>query len=408
MKTIQERMKEIFRELALIEKKDAPSDADSIRFDELSLEFNKLKMQEEKSGIDSYLNKLTTEPMKIDTGESDSEPNIKLYNRSNLDELRSFIKAKDKFGITEPVSAGKFIRGLITGDWKDAEVERRALTTTTSGGGWIIPELISSQIITMALAKSQCFKAGTFTLPMESKTLVLPKIIEMPEILWKTEGEKYDAGVGMQFSGITLEAKTLIALVKMSVELAQDGINVEQVIENAMAESIALELDRAVLNGAGANNEPTGIILTDDILVEDLENNPITSFDFLSNAYFKLEAENEFATGLIAPSDMFKSLDLLKDENNNRLLPPLSYEGTYQKPSYQKLSSNQLSNSAILGDFSKVVIGMRTDLQVDVTDKAGDSYERLQVWIRCYLRADVGIKRPKAFCHIKNFGEIAS
>lgn len=407
MKKIKERMNEIYRELVLLEKKDKLTDADEIRFDTLSVEFKKLKVQEKKNGIDSYMKKSTSEPMLSNTGGSDSEPKMKLYNRSNLDELRSFIKSKDKFGITEPVSAGKFIRGLITGDWKDAEVERRALTTTTSGGGWIVPEIISSQIITMALAKSQCYKAGAFSLPMESKTLILPKIIEMPEILWKVESEKYDAGVGMTFSGITLEARTLIALVKLSVELAQDGVNVEQVIENAMAESIALELDRAVLNGAGGT-EPTGILQTDGILTEDLENNPITSFDFLSNAYFKLEAENELATGLIAPSDMFHNLDLLKDEVNNRLLPPLSYEGTKQKPSYQKLSSNQLSDSAVLGDFSKAVIGMRTDLQVDVTDKAGDSFERLEVWIRCYLRVDVGIKRTKAFCHIKNYGEIAS
>lgn len=407
MKTIQERMNEIYKELVLIEKRDDLTEADTIRFDELSLEFDKLKMKQEKEGIDSYMTKPTSQPMLTDTGGSDSEPNIKLYNRSNLDELRSFIKSKDKFGITEPVSAGKFIRGLITGDWKDAEVERRALTTVTSGGGYLIPELISSIVIPLALNKSQCFKAGAFTIPMESKSLTIPRIIESPETEWKEESVKYSAGEGMTFSGITLEAHTLMALVKMSIELAQDGVNVEQTIEDAMTDAIALALDLAVLNGAGGLS-PTGILQTLGILEEDLENNPIASFDFLSNSYFKLEKENEIATALIAPSDMFRDLDLLKNEDLDRLQPPLSYEGTQQKPSYQKLSSNQLSNSAILGDFSKVVIGMRSDFQIDVTDKAGDSYEKLEVWIRCFLRADVGIKREKAFCHIKNFGEVAS
>lgn len=407
MKTIQERMNEIYRELVLLEKKDKLTDADEIRFDTLSMEFKKLKVQEEKEGIDSYLKQAISEPIRPNIGGSDTEPEIKLYNRSNLEELRSFIKSKDKFGITEPVSAGKFIRALITGNWQDAETERRALTTTTSGGGWIIPEIISSIIIPMALNKSKCFKAGAFSIPMESKTLVIPKIIEMPKTEWKAESVKYAEETGMQFSGITLEASTLMALVKLSVELAQDGVNVEQVIEDAMTDAIALALDLAILNGTGGT-EPVGILQTEGILTEDLENNPITSFDFLSKAYFKLEAENELATGLIAPSNMFADLDLLKDENLNRLQPPLSYEGTIQKPSYQKLSSNQLSKSAVLGDFTKVVIGMRTDLQVDVTNKAGDSFEKLEVWIRCYLRADVGIKRPKAFCHIKNYGELAS
>lgn len=389
------KLSEIITKMAVLDEIDNPTKDDEKRLEELRAEFDK------------YMELPTSEPMMTNTGGSDSEPKMKLYNRSNLDELRSFIKSKDKFGITEPVSAGKFIRGLITGNWENAETERRAITTTTSGGGWVVPEIISSIIIPMALNKSQCFKAGAFSIPMESKTLVIPKIIEMPETLWKVESAKYDAGTEMTFAGITLEANTLMALVKLSVELAQDGVNVEQVIEEAMTDAIALALDLAVLNGAG-ETEPTGILQTEGILTEDLENNPITSFDFLSRAYFKLEAQNELATGLIAPSDMFADLDLLKDKNLNRLQPPLSYEGTKQKPSYQKLSSNQLVNSAVLGDFNKVVIGMRTDLQVDVADKVGDAYERLEVWIRCFLRADVGIKRPGAFCHIKNYGEIAS
>jgi len=54
-----------------------------------------------------------------------------------------------------------------------------------------------------------------------------------------------------------------------------------------------------------------------------------------------------------------------------------------------------------------VLVGMRTDLQVDVTDKVGDSFEKLQVWIRSFIRADVGIKRASAFCKIANFSEVA-
>ncbi|MBA7493080.1 hypothetical protein ES702_03635 [subsurface metagenome] len=194
-------------------------------------------------------------------------------------------------------------------------------------------------------------------------------------------------------------------MVKISVELAQDGINIETVIEDAISDAIALALDQAVLSGIGGL-EPTGILNTDGILSEDLENAEISSYDFLSRAYWKLEAENEMATALIAPSNMFADLDLLKDTLHNRLLPPLSYEGTPQK-SYQKLSSNQLSDSAIIGDFGKALIGMRTDLQIKLAE-TGEGYEKLEIWIRAYLRADVGIKRPKAFCHIKNYGEVAS
>jgi len=364
--------------------------------------------REDLSEIDKFMKEPIDKPIKPDIGGSKVEPAMKFYNRSNLDELRTFIQSQDKLNITEPVSAGKFIRGLITGEWKDAEVERRvsSMTTVTSGSGWIIPELISAIMIPLALNKAQVFKAGAMTVPMESKTLLVPKIIEMPKTEWKGESIKFAEGTDMTFYGIELSAKTLMALVKISVELSMDGINIEQVIEDAITDAIALALDQAVLSGIGGL-EPKGILNTDEILTEDLENAEITSYDFLSRAFYKLEAENEFATGLIAPSNMFADLDLLKDLQNNRLSPPLSWEGSPQKPSYLKLSSNQLSDSAVMGDFSKVLVGMRTDLQIKLAE-TGEGYEKLEVWIRAFLRADVGIKRPKAFCHIKNYGEIAS
>ncbi|MBA7619155.1 hypothetical protein ES703_26491 [subsurface metagenome] len=402
------RMREISKELKELEEKGDLTSADEKRCDELIQEFEELRRAEGISDIDSFMKESIDKPMKPDIGGSDVEPGIKFYNRSNLGELRSFIQSQDKLGITEPVSAGKYIRGLITGEWQDAEIERRisSMTTLTGGAGWIIPEIISAIIIPLALNKAMVFKAGCQTTPMESQTLVIPKITKVPAHEWKGESIKFAEDTTMTFSGITLRAKTLMALIKISVELAQDGLNVENVIEEAMSDAIALALDLAVLSGIGGL-EPKGIIQTDGILSEDLENAEISSYDFLSRAYWKLEAENELASGLIAPSSMFADLDLLKDLDNNRLQPPLSWEGSSQKPSYLKLSSNQLSDSAVMGDFSKVLVGMRTDLQIKLAE-TGEGFEKLEIWIRAYLRADVGIKREKAFCHIKNYGLVAS
>ncbi|MBA7493070.1 hypothetical protein ES702_03625 [subsurface metagenome] len=399
------RMREITSELKSLDLENLTK-ADEKLCDELTEEFDELRRKEDLSDIDKFMHESIDKPIKPDIGGSKVEPAMKFYNRSNLDELRTFIQSKDKFGITEPVSAGKYIRGLITGDWSKAEVERRAITTVSGGAGWIIPEIISAIIIPMALNKAQVFKAGAMSVPMESKTLLVPKIVEMPKTEWKGESIKFAEDTDMTFSGIELSAKTLMGLVKISIELAQDGINVENVIEEAMSDAIALALDLAVLNGIGGL-EPTGILNTDGILTEDLGNEDIASYDFLSRAYYKLEAENEIATGLIAPSNMFADLDLLKDLQNNRLSPPLSWEGSPQKRSYLKLSSNQLSDSAVMGDFSKVLVGMRTDLQIKVAE-TGEGFEKLEVWIRCFLRADVGLRRPKSMCHIKNYGEVAS
>ncbi|GAI76135.1 unnamed protein product, partial [marine sediment metagenome] len=191
---------------------------------------------------------------------------------------------------------------------------------------------------------------------------------------------------------------------------AQDStaISVEKVIEEAMAESIGLEIDRSALLGLGGL-EPRGVIQTEGILTEDLANNPIESYDFLSRANTKLLNANEKPTALIAPSQMFGDLDLLKDKDENPMKPCPSYAGEGpNRPSYQKLSSNQLEDSAVLADWGKLLIGFRTEIQLDVTDKVSDAFERLEVWLRAFIRIDCGIKREHAFCHIKNYGEVAS
>lgn len=404
------RMREIREELEELGKKDDLTSAEEKRFDELVIEFDELRRKDDLSDINKFMKAPIDKPMKPDIRGSDTEPKIKLYNRNNIDELRTYLKSQDQSGIEEPISAGAYVRSLITGDWSNSPNEKRLLTGKTSGGAYLLPDIVSSIIIPMALAKSQTFVGGMQSVPMSDRFLTIAKVIEMPKTEWKKEGEKYAKDLGMTFSGITLEAKTIISILVISLELIQDAtsVNMEQVLEGLIAESLALEIDRVVLNGAGGL-EPRGILQTEGILEEDLENKPIESYDFLSRANTKLLNANEKPSALICQSQLFGDLDLLKNKDDDPLKPPVSYtgEGT-NRPSYLKLPSNQLSGVGLIGDFSKCLLGVRTDIQIDVSDKGSDAFKSLNVLIRLFQRIDVGIKRPKAFCKIANYGAVAS
>ena len=55
-------------------------------------------------------------------------------------------------------------------------------------------------------------------------------------------------------------------------------------------------------------------------------------------------------------------------------------------------------SSVFIGDFTQLMIGLRTSFRLEVSRVAGDAFTNLQVWIRAYLRADIQLAHPEAFC----------
>ncbi len=319
---------------------------------------------------------------------------IRTFNKSNLSELRSYILSKGRLGITEELSLGKAVRAIATGNWgKFAPDEFRALGTATSGGQWFVPEELSARVIEMALAKAKIMQSGAEFIPMDRKTMLIPKISVMPVPEWTAENTGFTGSRDMTFTGITLTAKSVVSIIQLSIELAEDGVGVEKSIEAAISKGISQEIDRACLLGAGTL-EPLGVALTTGILTEEFT----TSIDYsnLSSAYFKLQAENIDANSLIMASSLFATLDALVSTTEGQpIIPPPSYE------KYAKLSSNQLTAQGIIGQYSNLIVGMRTNLNLEVSRVAEDALTKMQVLIRAYARMDCGIKLPAAFCLIK-------
>lgn len=307
------------------------------------------------------------------------------------------------------LSLGRFVRGVATGNWKDAEAEKRALSEgLDTAGGYMVPAPLAVNVIDAARNKAVCFQAGAITVPMESGSLSVAVVESDPVAYWRAENVDITPS-DMTFGRRVLSAKTVAVLIKTSVELLEDAPNLDSLIQGAMSQAVALELDRVILRGSGTAEEPCGVRNTNGIQVIDLgENGGAVDYDDFSLAWQLVQEENGPAEGLsvvYSPREA-GALDRLKDGEGEPRKPPASWEtmrkfATNQIPTDLTKGTAENASEAYVGPFSEVWVGLRTQMLLEVSRQAADSsssaFSALQVWLRAYLRADVVVTRPSHF-----------
>src|SRR5436190_3248220 len=151
------------------------------------------------------------------------------------------------------------------------ESERRALLEgVDASGGFLTPELLSSQVIDRLRAKGRTFQAGVRTVPMTSDRLMFARLTGGVIPAWKNEGDPI-AEQSMTFDRVTLKPQTLPLLVKLSQELFDDlSPEASAIIEEELLSALALELDRVILRGAGALPEPRGVLNQAGVAIQSL------------------------------------------------------------------------------------------------------------------------------------------
>lgn len=308
------------------------------------------------------------------------------------------------------LSLGRYVRGLITGNWADAQAEaavvldKRAMSVGTDTlGGFLVPDALGSRVIDLARAQSRVIQAGAQTLPMETKSVTIAKVATDPTPAWHGENATITATDG-SIGAIRLEAKTLNALTFVSRELVEDSPNASQVIEDMLRNAMALELDRVALRGTGSGIEPQGLRNATGVDLIDKASVAVTLDDF-SQAAENIAAANGPDGGLsaiYAPKTAGK-IDRFVDGNGRFLEGPASFRAMRKFVTTQvpvNLGGGADETELYVGSFRELIIGLRTQLRVQVLNEF--AADKLQVGLLVYLRADVAVARAPFFSIIIN------
>jgi HK97 family phage major capsid protein len=308
------------------------------------------------------------------------------------------------------ISLGKIVRGICTGNWRNAEAEQRVVSHkamgsgTDAAGGYTVPTLVSSQIIDMARAQSVAFRAGARLVPIEGTTK-LPVLTTDATAAWK--GQNNAANISdLGFGCVTFTPKTCLFLTSMSVELLEDaGPDLEQFINTVFARKFANELDRAIFFGAGTD-EPIGA-WNNSAVSNVAVNGALTNYAKILDArQLVLEANApEESISFVMPPRSETALAKLATgiaSDLSQLPMPREIERMSRYVSTvcpTTLNTNQ--SGLFIGNVSSAVVGMRTQLTLEAGRMvSADAIQRLQLVMRGYFRADVGLTHPLQFCRL--------
>ncbi|MFB9048022.1 phage major capsid protein [Sphingobium indicum] len=286
------------------------------------------------------------------------------------------------------------------------ELERRALTEgSASAGGILLPAPMAGGIIDVARTKNVAFQAGARTVPMANKTLRMGKQLTDVVPQWRAENDPI-AESDPTFGDVTLDAKNLAVLIKVSREWLEDVPNGDQLLRDSMAAAFARGLDAAIFFGTGTSNAPLGLANTTGLQTVSMGTNgaALTGWAPFLDAALALETVNEGKIDAIvlAPRTNRVIAGLTDTTGQPLQRPPLLANvpilSTTGIPVNETQGTATNASSAFMGDFSQVLVGIRTALQITVLhERFADTG---QVGFVGWLRADVAVARPAALAKI--------
>ncbi len=295
-------------------------------------------------------------------------------------------------------SVGECIRGAITNNWRGAEESRAVLGSLDVSGGFAIAGAASLGILNAIRARSVCNAAGVRTVPMTTEEMTVGLVSTSPTATWAAEGQTVDDS-DMQFGSARLKARTLRCNLVVSQEWLEDCVNGSQLIEAELAAQLALQLDAGILAGQGLGDarEPLGIRNVAGVQTVTSVGEP--NHDDFSIAVGKLYTANAMPPfSMVASPRTGGQFDRFKDGEGQplQLSPWVAALAKYWTTSVSNTEGAGGDESyAVLGNFSEILVGMRTAFRVFILPPDRQTYTRGVV---AALRADVAHPRPSLFC----------
>lgn len=304
----------------------------------------------------------------------------------------------------EEIRLGALLRTWVTGrrdGLNDAE-QRVMAEGTTTAGGHMVPTPTAARFIDSARNTARVFQAGATTVPMDSATLKVPRLVGVSAPAWRLENAPVAEG-DLTLDAVELEAKSLAFLVRMSRELVEDAEpSITGMVEQDLAAQVALELDRVALRGTGTGPEPRGVLNQSGVTITshgtDGTSAGTLGYDMLIDAQAVIRAQNHEPTGVILSPRTEQALAKQKDQTGQYIQPPaglLPRYPTNQVPTDLTVGASTDGSEVYTADWSQLYFGLRTGpLFIQLVERYADVG---QIALLVWMRGDVALAHPEAF-----------
>lgn len=308
-------------------------------------------------------------------------------------------------------SVGRLLRGIVLGgrasDAGQLAEERKSLSIDADpSGGYTVGGALSSEWIDALRAQMVLSKAGARTLPMDTSSLSLARVTADPTITFHSENAAITPS-DPTFGLVTLNAKTCVCLVKLSLELGQDALNIETILQSTINSAMAAAIDRAGLVGVTTNAAaaPAGVMNM-------ANRNSVTgigapvNWDWVIDGAYELMLDNvavENIGALIAHPAVWKKMRKLKTgiaSDETALTMPAEVAAMPKLWTTAAPLVGGTTASGIIADWRDLIFGVRKDITVRVLSETFMG-SNLQLAILAYCRADFVATRQESFCTLE-------
>lgn len=328
----------------------------------------------------------------VDKSQADLESNVSLLEvlRAGM-EGRSLTGAAAEYSKETERRTGRKAGGVFI---PLAALEKR-VNTTSSAGQIVGTDHRADQYIEPFRNKLLARQLGARVLTGLAGNVDIPAYGSGTASGWVAENGALST-TGMTFGSKTLTPKHVGALSEMSRQLIQQSSpGIEQLLRDDMAFALAQAIDSAMIKGGGAN-EPTGILSTAGIQTASLST--LNYANVLAMLKLAEMANSESGAWLTSPQVMAKLRGTLKSATagaqylaESGKLADLAISSTKQVP------LNTTTGQLILGDFSQVMLGIWSELDILVNPYDSTAYARGGVLVRAMATCDIAIRHPEAF-----------
>jgi HK97 family phage major capsid protein/HK97 family phage prohead protease len=274
---------------------------------------------------------------------------------------------------------------------------RRDLTVATAGAGGYLVETENQGFIEILRNRSVCFRMGARRLSGLVGSVTIPRQSVAGTAYWLAN-EATDITESQQtFVQVALSPKNVGAYTEISRQLLlQSSPAAEGIVNDDLAQVVAIAADLAGLEGSGSAGQPTGISATSGIgSVSGTTLAAAGVLEFQSDvaANNVIPAMGGYVTTPAVAAGLMVKPEL-PSTGTERLWKGSLYDGSLFDQ--RAMTSNQLTAaSMIYGDWQELVIAEWGSLEVEVNPYA--NFKAGIVGVRAIYSLDVGVRRPFAF-----------